>query len=222
MRVALMLSANPRSFKRCYDSFDKNILQSLQPDAIFLQTWRLYGNDRPEVETDGSCEEYVDLYKPTSFEIENLWYNYQGLSTMAPHLAARYKCFQLLKKYEEENNTKFDVVICHRPDVRLLNPFKREYADMVEENDIWIHHFKQGLPADYHFYGSRKWMEESINTYFDQHHLGIYKPGLERLWWFHMQKAGYRRGWFKFFGNSIHDQEAREKSYKLFDIECVR
>ena len=53
MKVAIQFAANPRSFKRCYESFKKNILGTLNPD-VFIHTWRLNGNERPDVITDGS------------------------------------------------------------------------------------------------------------------------------------------------------------------------
>ena len=64
--VAVIISGNPRSFKRCYPSFKENIIDTLNPD-IFIHTWRLECREIPDVTVDGSCEEYIDLYKPTAF-----------------------------------------------------------------------------------------------------------------------------------------------------------
>ena len=89
-KVAVLLAANPRSFKRNYSYFEKNILETLNPD-VFIHTWRLHGNERPDVTTDGSCEEYINLYKPKSWEIEDLVYDYEPLHTMRPHFTSRYK-----------------------------------------------------------------------------------------------------------------------------------
>jgi hypothetical protein len=60
MKVALQMAANPRSFKRCYASLKDNILNTLNPD-IFIHTWNLKGRERPDVVTDGSCEEYIEF-----------------------------------------------------------------------------------------------------------------------------------------------------------------
>ena len=109
MKIAIQLAANPRSFKRNYESFKKNILDTLSPD-VFIHTWRLHGNERPDVTTDGSCEEYVDLYKPNAYEIEDLRYNYQPLMTMVPHFTSRYKTNLLRKKYQESHNIKYAVI----------------------------------------------------------------------------------------------------------------
>jgi hypothetical protein len=229
MKVAIQLAANPRSFKRCFDSFNKNILQELNPD-IFIHTWNLKGSERPDVKTDGTCEEYIDLYKPNSYQIEDLEYNYEPLQTMVPHFTSRYKTNELRKRYQEKNNIKYDVIICGRPDVKLLSPFKMEYAKMVEEDSIWIHHFKgpaqpstrNAVPADYFFYTSPKWMDITVDCYHEMDKLNYYQPGSERLWWYKLEKEGFKYEWFKFYGNSTHDQEHINKSYRFFDIECVR
>lgn len=234
MKICLQLAANPRSFKRCYDSFKKNILDTLNPD-IFLHTWNLNGLDRPDVKTDGSCEEYVELYKPKSYQIEDLTYNYQPLQTMVPHFTSRYKVNQLRKKYELENNIKYDVVIMGRPDLRLINKesnnnsqvkgseFKIEYAKMVKEDEIWIHHFKEGIPSDYFFYTTPKWMDIIIEGCFNNlDKLNVYQPGSERLMQYILDKEGFKKENFRYFGNSIHDDFHIKNSLKLFDIECVR
>lgn len=234
MKIAVQMAANPRSFKRCYDSFKKNILDTLNPD-IFIHTWKLNGLERPDVTTDGSCEEYIELYQPKSYQIEELNYNYEPLMTMVPHFTSRYKVNELRKKHERENEVKYDVVIMARPDVRLINyppknnsqvlgsQFKPEYIDMVKEDTIWIHHFKEGIPSDYFFYTSPKWINISIEgCYNNLHKLNIFNPGSERLWWHILQENGFKREWFKYFGNSIHDEDHIQNSFRLFDIECVR
>ena len=235
MKVAIQFAANPRSFKRCYESFKKNILGTLNPD-VFIHTWRLNGNERPDVITDGSCEEYIDLYKPKSFCIEDLTYSYQPLMTMAPHFTSRHRVNEIRKKYQEENNIKYDVVIMARPDVRLINPpisdkvntvlgseFKKEYLNNFTEDSIWVHHYKDGLPSDYFFYTSPKWMDISIDGCFNNlDKLNIYNPGSERLWNYILNQNNFKREWFKYYGNSIHDQDHIDNSFRFFDIECVR
>jgi hypothetical protein len=234
MKVAFQLAANPRSFKRCYPSFKANIIDTLNPD-IFIHTWRLHGRERPDVVTDGSCEEYIDLYKPKSWEVEDLHYNYQSLNTMVPHFTSRHRVNQLRKIYQKENDTKYDVIIMGRPDVRLIDPtpknnskvagseFKSTYAEQVKEDEIWTHHFKDGLPADYLFYCSPKWMDIGIDGCFNNlEKLNEYKPGSERLWWHILQNKGFKREQFKYYGNSIHDQDHIDNSFRFFDIECVR
>jgi len=234
MKIAIQIAANPRSFKRSYPSFKKNIIDTLNPD-IFIHTWRLHGNERPEVITDGTCEEYIDLYKPNSWEIEDLYYDYQPLQTMKPHFTSRYKSNKLRQEYQKQNNIKYDVVLMHRPDIKLINPipknnsavlgseFKIEYAEKVQEDEIWVHHFKDGLPSDYFFYCSPKWMDIGIEgCYNNMDKLNIFQPGSERLWWHILQDNGFKREWFKYYGNSIHDQDHIDNSFRLFDIECVR
>jgi hypothetical protein len=235
MKIALQLAANPRSFKRCYESFVHNILEPLNPD-IFIHTWRLNGNERPDVITDGTCEEYVELYKPKKFIIDDLTYNYEPLNTMVPHFTSRHRVNQIRQNYEKINNLKYDIVIMARPDVRLINPiisdnysqvlgsrFEMDYIKLVKEDSIWIHHFKDGLPADYMYYTTPKWMDIGIEgCYNNMDKLNIYSPGAERLWWHILQQNNFQRDQFKYYGNSIHDEDHKINSYKLFDIECVR
>lgn len=215
------MSANPRSFKRVYESFVKNIKEQFEFD-LFIHTWRLFGSERPDVKTDGSCEEYIELYNPVRFEIEDLHYNYEPLNTMVPHFTSRWKSNQLRLNYEKETGTKYDVVLCHRPDVKLRNPFKSEFLDLVEEDKIFIHHFKSGIPADYLFFTSPKWMNITADCYNELDKLQEYSPGSERLWWYKLQKEGFKYENFRFYGNSTHNKEHILKSLNLFDIECVR
>ena len=233
MKVAIQLPANPRSFKRCYEAFRKNILDTLNPD-VFIHTWRLNGQERSDVTTDGSCEEYVELYQPKKYQIDDLTYNYEPLQTMVPHFTSRYRANQLRLAYERETGTKYDVVIGGRPDVRLINPvpngnsqvlgseFKMEYAEMVKEDEIYIHHFKHGIPSEYFFYTTPKWMNITCDCYHELDKLPQYNPGSERLWWYKLQKEGFKREQFRYYGNSIHDEDHVQNSLRLFDIECVR
>jgi hypothetical protein len=123
-----------------------------------------------------------------------------------------------------------------RADIRLTNPpisnnynqvigseFKMEYLEKLQKDEIWVHHFKDGLPADYFFYSSPEWMDISIEgCYNNIDKLHLYNPGSERLWWHILQENGFKKEWFKYFGNSIHDQEHIDNSFKFFDIECIR
>lgn len=215
------MAANPRSFKRLRESFCRNFCDQFEFD-LFIHTWRLHGSERPDVTTDGSCEEYIELYKPTKHLIEDLHYSYQPLNTMVPHFTSRWKTNQLRLEYEKEKGISYDVVICHRPDVRLLSPFKASFLDLVGEDNIFIHHFKNGIPADYHFFTTPKWMNITASCFNHLDLLPQYSPGSERLWWHILQQNGFQYKDFVFYGNSVHDQEHIDKSLRLYDIECVR
>jgi hypothetical protein len=135
-----------------------------------------------------------------------------------------------------QNNVKYDVVIMARPDVRLINParsnrintvlgseFKKEYLDNFTEDSIWVHHHKNNLPSDYFFYTSPKWMDISIDGCFNNlDKLNIYNPGSERLWNYILDQNNFKREWLKYYGNSIHDQDHIDNSFRFFDIECLR
>jgi hypothetical protein len=228
MKIAIQLPANPRSFKRNYPFFIKTMVETLNPD-IFIHTWRLHGHERPDVITDGTCEEYIELYKPKLYKIEDLYYNYEPLNTMVPHFISRYKTNQLRLEYEKQNNIKYDVVIGGRPDVRLLSPFKMEYAEMVKEDQIWIHHFRCGAPTDYFFYTTPKWMNiitEGCFNNLDKLKLDIFRPGAERLLQYILDKEGFKHENFKFFGTGELPCDGKHyekiKKNNLFDIECIR
>lgn len=229
MKIAIQMPGNPRSFKRCYNSYMKNLIETLEPD-VFIHTWRQHGKERPDVTTDGTCEEYLELYNPIVGRIEDLYYDYQPLHTMVPHFTSRYRVNEMRKEYELKNNVKYDVVICHRSDVKLLSPFKKEFVERVEEDTIWIHHFtgpaqpstRNAIPSDYLFYTTPKWMNITADCYFEMDKLDYYRPGSERLWWYKLEKEGFKYEQFRFYGNKKHDQEHIDKSYKLFDTECIR
>jgi hypothetical protein len=225
MNIAVQFRGNPRSFKRCYESLRQNIFEQLNPD-IFIHTWRQHGAERSDVTTDGAPEEYIDLYKPVAYQIDDLYYNFEMLQTMRPYFTSLYLSNELRKNYEIQNKKKYDVIICVRSDLTLTSPFKIEYAKMVTENSLWIRHFERihfNLPCDYFFYTSPKWMDVSANCFHEMDKLNIHQPGGERLWWYKLQKEGFKYEWVNFFNDTINnDKEHEGRVFNFFDIHCIR
>ena len=132
------------------------------------------------------------------------------------------------KKHEiMSSSIRFDFGYLNNPPKNnsqvLGSEFKIEHIDLVEEDSIWIHHFKDEVPSDYFFYTSPKWMDISIGgCYSNLDKLKIYNPGSERLWLHILQENNFKREWFRYYGNSIHDKDHINNSLRLFDIECVR
>jgi hypothetical protein len=219
MRIALQICANPRSFKRTFEAYQKYLIEPLHPD-VFIHTWRLHGHERPDVTTDGSCEEYLDLYKPQVGVIEDLYYDYQPLYTMVPNFTTRFRANELRKQYEKTHGVKYDVVIAHRADIVLTAPFKMEYAQMVEEDSIWVHHFYNGLPSDYFFYSSPKWMDVTSDCYKEFDMLKFFHPGSERLWMYKLYKDGFKYEWWRLFG--LRHFNNPNPPYHLFSITNIR
>ena len=74
MKIALLLTGLPRSFKTCFKNFQKYVIQA-NPDHqfdIFISTWEA---DRASLvkaqpENEGSTQELLDLYQPKAYSIE--------------------------------------------------------------------------------------------------------------------------------------------------------
>jgi hypothetical protein len=103
MKVAICIVGNPRSFKRTFPSFKKNLLKQTPAD-IFIHTYNQTGQERSDVNVDGTAEEYIELYSPIRSKIEELNFNFQMLQTMEPYFKSCYEVMQLVKNYEQENN----------------------------------------------------------------------------------------------------------------------
>jgi hypothetical protein len=225
MRVAVIVCGNPRSFKRTYPFFKANVLDTLNPD-VFIHTYNLEGKERPDVKVDGTPEEYINLWNPKAYEIEDLKFNYEHLQTMVPYFKSLYRSHEIMKDYEAVHEIKYDVILKTRADVKFCHPVKDSYLlPCLVQDVIFVSHFHDGLPNDYMFYSNRKMMEISCNCYFDTDKLNIYQPGGERLWWYCLNKAGFGYECFRFYASWPSHNEDGDRNVKplsWFDIETIR
>lgn len=219
MNVAIQFKGLPRSFKRTYNNLKDNIFDTLNPD-IFIHTWDLHGRDRGDVQTDGNLKEYIDLYQPKKFEIEQLEHNHIHLGNMIPAFESGYKANLLRKKYEKEVNKKYDVIIFCRSDVGLSHKFLPEHISLVKDNDIWVNHFDPNTQqiSDPFFYTNPKWADISAETFFEISELPKYSPGGEKLWSYKLKKEGYDFNWLKYYwtNETFFGKNFEEKNFKFF------
>lgn len=225
MNIAIQFKGLPRSFKRTYDNLKKNIFDTLNPD-IFIHTWDLQGSERGDVKTDGSPEEYINLYKPKKFQIEKLNHNHAHLGNMVPAFESGYKANELRKEYEKKMDKKYDVIIFARSDVGLSDKFLPEHASLVKENDIWAHHFDPNsqLIADAFFYAEPKWANISAETFLEINELPNHSPGGERLWSYKLKKEGYDFRYLKYYwtNETFYGEAYKENNFRFFDAFMIR
>jgi hypothetical protein len=170
MKIAICISGEMRLFnnQKLIDSFNK-FKGSIPFDIdVFVSTWShigfSYNTKRisPLLRRDdihNMRNDIVELFNPVSLEIENYddWLddNSNMTSIMSnsliggesvtspPQLYKIYKCNELKKKYEIENNFKYDVVIRTRPDLLYLSDL-----DLSDINSI--NHINFGINGSYY------------------------------------------------------------------------
>lgn len=141
MKVAICIVGNPRSFKRTFPSFKENLLKQKHAD-IFIHTYNQIGQERSDVKIDGTAKEYIKLYSPIRYKIEELNFNFSMLQTMEPYFKSCYEVMQLVKNYEEEYNFKYDIIIKTRADMEYVKPLNIEILNicMNNKNTIFVNH----------------------------------------------------------------------------------
>ncbi|MDW4561962.1 MULTISPECIES: acyltransferase [Aeromonas] len=83
------------------------------------------------------------------------------------------KCFELMKKYEEKNNFKYDIVIRTRPDLFITEEMDRSRLDSLQEGSIAVNVASVG-PNDGFFYALRQDYEKVVSIWskiLDSEHL---------------------------------------------------
>lgn len=141
MKVAICIVGNPRSFKRTFESFKKNLLKQINAD-IFIHTYNQIGQERSDVYVDGTAEEYIELYSPVSRQIDELNFNFQILQTMEPYFKSCYEVMQLVKDYENKYNFKYDIIIKTRADMEYIKPINIDILNLClnNKNTIFVNH----------------------------------------------------------------------------------
>lgn len=141
MRIAICIVGNPRSFKRTFPSFKDNLLQQTNAD-IFIHTYNQIGQERSDVHVDGTAHEYIQLYSPVSSKIDQLNFSFQMLQTMEPYFKSCYEVMQLVKKYEQEQNFKYDLIIKTRADMEYVKPLNVEILNIClnNSNTVFVNH----------------------------------------------------------------------------------
>jgi hypothetical protein len=168
MKIALCLSGQMRTFRECYPSLKKFILDPLKPD-VFIYTDSYKGITR-EVENLEDFknekigeEELKDLYEPKTIVVEtpkkNCTEEIDGIKVpellkqkepkdykgALPMFSQIYKCNELKKKWEKKNKFKYDLVIRLRPDIQFLEPLPKGILNNPEI--VWYNNSENGTPC---------------------------------------------------------------------------
>lgn len=166
-KIALCISGYLRTFEKCYPSIKKNILDGNDVD-IFIHTYNKKGNSsgwRHAIDlTEKINIDFLEnIPNVKAIEIENwdnIRYKFERFRNQQPSITninviatifyKIYKCNELRKKYEIENNIKYDLVIRMRGD----QVFEKKIVFDFPEDKILINSYPWG-DEDYihHFVG---------------------------------------------------------------------
>ena len=144
MKIALLLTGHSRSWKTCFPSLKKYVLDKYNPD-IFIHTW-----DTPNIKTLNSPflydeEHFEEYFKPVKIVYENLekltsyitkksnYFTKIGpydspFITISQH-RKWFLCNKLKSEYEKEHGFKYDLVIKARPDLIYYSDINLETFD---------------------------------------------------------------------------------------------
>lgn len=175
MKIAICISGFTREYKECSSSFNKYVLQHLQKDNevdIFFHGWNnenvndiqcTYNTKRYYVQKHSfeKMQEIMDdvgigyITKLDQDILKNRLKN--NITGMFYNI---YKCNELKKQYEIENNIKYDITIHTRPD----NMFMRNLDIKTSENTIYFGGCKSNI-CDHFYYGKSKDMDKIAEIY---------------------------------------------------------
>jgi hypothetical protein len=145
MKMAICLSGHVRTFELTYIGLIENVLKKYDCD-VFISTWDNIGNIRygthykngfDESDKKINIDKIKEIYKPKSILVENsLEYgkndtrksfddiktrNGTNVKFVIPMFYKIWNCNQLKKKFEEDNNIKYDLTLRCRFDVYIKN-----------------------------------------------------------------------------------------------------
>lgn len=184
MRIALCLSGQMRTYKKCYPSLKEFILEPLKPD-IFIHTWSDSGittkiKKGAEFKTEEvTREELNKLYSPKSMIIENFKKEYteklkgvevpEILKEKEPRnykgtLPMFYKmqvCNELKSKWEKEKGFTYDLVIRLRPDLEFLEEIPKKVLNQPEK--VWHNNSEDGNPSAFWQISDKFFLSNSRN-----------------------------------------------------------
>lgn len=157
LNVALCVSGQMRTYRNCYNNLYEYILEPLDPD-IFIHTWKKTGKTLnpahrnksrvPEADEIVIEKKLKDFYNAVSVVVEELGseftYSFKGLSVpkilrkKAPNASKTtmlmfykmYFCNKLALEYE----TKYDLIIRHRPDMLFKRGLSNIELDKLMSN----------------------------------------------------------------------------------------
>ena len=164
-RAAICVSGHLRCFKQGYDQIYKDIICN-NPNYnfdFFIDTWEKQGwrTDKKFLSTFDIVEDVKKTYNPIKINIEKdiLWNptkylkhvqdigwvkkGYGGKRSRGEHILGMfykiYKCNNLKRNFEKENNFTYDAVIRHRTDFSLNGQISLDSLEDIK-NVIYVPH----------------------------------------------------------------------------------
>lgn len=151
MKVAICMSGQLRTYKKCYENLMKYIVKPMNAD-IFIQVWDKVGASHKEGEIKSdevNKKEIVEMYNPKEIVIEsqpkgssdNLYgkkvpeklkeiepIHYKSALSMFYQIKS---CNDLAVNYAKENKFKYDIIIRIRPDTMFLQNIPKRLVRKV-------------------------------------------------------------------------------------------
>ena len=171
--VALCISGQMRTYKKCFGNLKENVLESLDPD-VYIYTDRRTGVtnrsdgvvDVSEADEIVTMETLKALYDPVRAEIidppEDMHREFKSVRVPEALMEAEpdrwkgniplfhgiYQCNEMKREYEKENGFTYDIVIRMRPDLLLREGLPDE---VLETPDTLWHGSPRNFVVDDRF-----------------------------------------------------------------------
>lgn len=130
MKIAILYSGRILNYDTYYNNLQKYIVKNNNVD-YFLSHSKELGED---------LSGFINLYQPKVLIDENI--DYHGPSP--PHYNGmcmfynRYRLFKAFKKYCQDNDVNYEIVIVYRLDVLALSEIKFDYMKQFDDNTIYV------------------------------------------------------------------------------------
>jgi hypothetical protein len=155
MNIAFCVSGMPRNIDKSYQWLKTFVLNPISNAGhnydFFISTWNnnVQKEGDASVKTSGdNAQDFVRVFNPKKFETEDWndeirtklrWPEFEQCKfEITPRSSALgqfhkiYKCNELRKQYELENNIKYDVVFRIRTEIRYNNPLDLKELDIIK------------------------------------------------------------------------------------------
>ena len=162
LKVAVQLFGHLRTYRRCYKSLQKKLLNRYDCD-VFIHTWDRFEHNsqtwhhvdedaKNHVVTQKDIEEIKKLYRAKKILVETQdFINLDGVIFNISLTGQKYMTYsmhmsnELRRKYENDTQTVYDFVIMIRPDIALNSTFSiKTYLDYMQFNKkssiYFVHH----------------------------------------------------------------------------------
>jgi len=187
MRVAICLSGQPRSWKKCYENWLLNLFPQVQKD-IFLHLWdyntlpsNFHDNCYFTID-DSEKDDILYTLNPKKYLFDSRHINPSGPQEIPKNnfvstpigwwchsqYYSMWHSSRLKRTYEIENKFEYDLVIRLRTDLILTNPIHQHLIDpntVYTVGNGYISKYNRFLIADTFFY-SDSFTFDQVNEYY--------------------------------------------------------